>query len=132
MFGAGGASIRVPHLIMAGMPLVNAFVTNIFAIPFSSASGAYTAPQHSIGHYKDIHTRGHVRENTCNIPCRHHLRQDPAISFFLIAMLTVFALYLDIISPRLYNKVRPSPPNLFFGSSRHDLFVCWKQGIHAN
>jgi len=55
-----------------------------------------------------------------------------AISFFLIAMLTVFALYLDIISPRLYNKVRPSPPNLFFGSSRHDLFVCWKQGIHAN
>jgi uncharacterized protein len=41
MFGIGGGSVRVPLLAMTGMPLINAFATNMFAIPFSSATGAF-------------------------------------------------------------------------------------------
>jgi len=117
MFGAGGASIRVPLLTMTGMPLVNAFATNIFAIPFSSISGAYTQ-RHNI-EWKTAKT--FVIGGIFGIIIATFFvgiisEKILAIIFFLIAVMTVFALYLDIISPRLYNKIRPVPSNLFFGS----------------
>jgi len=117
MFGAGGASIRVPLLTMTGMPLVNAFATNIFAIPFSSASGAYTQRHNIEWHIAKIFIIGGmtgiiIATFLVGIVTDKVL----AIIFFLIAMITVFALYLDIISPKIYNKIRPLPSKLFFGS----------------
>ena len=40
MFGIGGSSIRIPLLILAKLPLLGAFGTNLLVIPFSSSVGA--------------------------------------------------------------------------------------------
>lgn len=42
IFGIGGGSIRTPLLYLIGLPLHTAFGINLFTIPFSSISGAYS------------------------------------------------------------------------------------------
>ena len=117
IFGIGGASLRIPLLTMTGMPLINAFATNIFAIPFSSACGAYVQRHNIRWNIAKIFVIGGIA-GIMVATFLVGIVSDKllAIIFFMIAIVTVFALYLDTISPKLYNKIRPLPMNLFFGS----------------
>jgi uncharacterized protein len=117
MFGIGGGSVRIPLLAMAGMPLLNAFATNMFAIPFSSGVGAYIQRKNITW---DV-TRPFVSGALIGIIIATFLvgvlsNQFLAVVFFFAALLTIVGLYLNKISPKIYGKLRPTGFNLFFGA----------------
>ena len=129
MFGIGGGSIRVPLLAMTGMPLVNAFATNMFSIPFSSATGAYVQRKNIKWNIAKIFTIGGV----FGIVIATFLvgivsNKVLAMTFFFAAALTVFGLYLNKVSHKLYSKVKPKPINLLLGAFLGNLIIGLRGG----
>lgn len=129
LFGIGGGSIRVPLLIMTGMPLVNSFATNMFAIPFSSGTGSYV--QRKNIEWKVV--RSFVMGGTLGILIATFLvgviaSKFLAVIFFFAALLTIFGLYLNKISFKIYNCITPSKINLFLGPFFLNLIIGLRGG----
>lgn len=129
MFGIGGGSVRIPLLVLTGMPLLSAFATNMFTIPFSSLTGA-------IVQRENIFWRGakpFVFGATIAIVIATFLTgvfssKVLALIFFFAALLTVFGLYLDRINHKLYDKLKPTGINLFFGAFFGNLVIGLRGG----
>lgn len=116
MFGIGGGSIRIPLLTLAGMPLINAFATNMFAIPFSSCTGAFVQKSNINWKVAKKFTIGAV----LGILIATFLvgiisSKILAIIFFFAALLTILGLYLNKISHKIYERIKPTVFNLFAG-----------------
>ena len=129
LFGIGGGSIRVPLLALTGMPLINAFATNMVAIPFSSTTGAvvqrkninwkiskYFIPGAVLGIIIATYIVGIVTSKVL------------AITFFIAALLTVTGLYLDKISHKIYDKIQPTKKNLFATAFTGNLIIGLRGG----
>jgi uncharacterized protein len=124
MFGIGGGSVRIPLLAMTGMPLINAFATNMFAIPFSSMTGAYVQKKNIKWNITKIFTIGGV----LGIIIATYLTgiiasKVLAVIFFLAALCTILGLYINKISSRIYNKIKPKKINLFAGAFLSNLII---------
>ncbi|NTV23750.1 MAG: sulfite exporter TauE/SafE family protein [Nanoarchaeota archaeon] len=109
MFGIGGGSVRIPLLTLAGMPLLTAFGTNMFAIPFSSGVGAYVQKDNINWKVVRSFTIGAV----LGIVLATFLvgifsSKILAALFFFAAILTIIGLYIKDISPRLYESIKPT------------------------
>jgi uncharacterized protein len=117
MFGIGGGSVRIPLLALTGMPLLNAFATNMFAIPFSSSVGAYIQRKNIVWNV----TKPFVLGALIGVIIATFLigvlsNQFLAVVFFFTALLTIVGLYLNKISPKIYDKLKSTGFNLFFGA----------------
>jgi uncharacterized protein len=115
LFGIGGGSIRIPLLSFAGMSLIGAFATNMFSIPFSSSIGAYVQKKNI--NWKVI--KSFTIGATAGIIVATFLiyfipTNILAIIFFISAMFTIIGLYLDKISLKIYNSLKPTKTNLFW------------------
>jgi uncharacterized protein len=129
LFGIGGGSIRIPLLALAGMPLVNAFATNMFAIPFSSGTGAFVQRRNISWSIVKKFTLGAVFGiliATFLVGIVHS--KILAVVFFFVAIITVFGLYLDSISHRIYEKIMPTFANLFMGGFLSNFIVGLRGG----
>ncbi|HDQ22513.1 MAG TPA: sulfite exporter TauE/SafE family protein [Candidatus Uhrbacteria bacterium] len=129
MFGIGGGSIRVPLLAMTGMSLINAFATNMFAMPFSSATGAYTQRKNIKWGVAKLFTIGgvagiFVATYFVGIVSNKVL----AATFFFAALLTILGLYLNKISHKIYDKIKPTAINLFSGAFLVNLIIGLRGG----
>lgn len=129
MFGIGGGSVRVPLLAMTGMPLINAFATNMFAIPFSSVTGAYTQRKNIKWNVAKLFTLGGV----VGILVATYLvgivsDKFLAVTFFFAALFTIFGLYLNKISHKLYDMIKPTTINLFSGAFFGNLIIGLRGG----
>jgi len=117
MFGIGGGSVRIPLLAMAGMPLINAFAVNMFAIPFCSSAGAFVQRKN----INWVVVKPFVAGGLLSIVLATFIvgfvsSQFLAAVFFFSALLTIAGLYLNKISPKIYDKIRPTNVNLFIGA----------------
>jgi uncharacterized protein len=109
LFGIGGGSIRIPLLMMMGLPIVNAYATNMIAIPFSSGTGAIVQKKNI-----DWQIAKHVIiGGVFGVGLATFL--VGIISPFLLAWIFLFAsiittlgLYLENISPKLSKKITPN------------------------
>ncbi|MBN2331076.1 MAG: sulfite exporter TauE/SafE family protein [Candidatus Aenigmarchaeota archaeon] len=129
IFGIGGGSIRIPLLAMTGMTLIHAFATNMFAIPFSSSIGAYTQRK-NIGWNitKPFVAGALIGIVIATLIVGFVSSQFLATVFLFSAFLTIFGLYLNRISPRVYNKIRPTWFNLFCGGFIANLIIGMRGG----
>lgn len=129
LFGIGGGSVRVPLLAMTGMPLINAFATNMFAIPFSSFTGAYEQRKNIKWNVVKTFTIGAVlgiivATYFVGIVSNKIL----AAVFFFAAILTIFGLYLNKINHKIYDKVKLTSFNLFTGAFLGNLIIGLRGG----
>lgn len=129
MFGIGGGSIRIPLLALTGMPLVNAFATNMFSIPFSSSTGAFVQRNNINWKIAKRFTLGAV----IGILVATFLvgiisSKILALIFFFAALITIFGLYLNKISHRLYERIQPTAFNLFAGGFISNLVIGLRGG----
>ena len=129
LFGIGGGAIKVPLLAMTGMPLINAFAVNMFAIPFSSATGAFfqrknidykAAKPFIIGAVLAIALAtffvGIVSSSVL------------AVLFFLAAVITVIGLYIEQLNGRFYKILKPTTKNLFLGGFITNIIIGLRGG----
>jgi len=117
LFGIGGGSVRIPLLAMTGMPLISAFATNMFAIPFSSGIGAFVQRKNiSWRILKAFVLGGLLGIVIATIIAGIVQSRVLAATFFIASLLTVWGLYLDKTNPELYGKIRLTPLNLFAGA----------------
>ena len=124
MFGIGGGSIRVPLLALTGMPLINAFATNMFSIPFTSVTGAFIHRKNIKWDVVKIFTLGGV----LGIVIATFIvgivsSQMLALMFFFAAIVTIIGLYLDKLHFELYDSIRATPINLFISSFIGNLII---------
>jgi len=116
LFGIGGGSVRIPLLIMAGVPIINAYATNMIAIPFSSATGAFTQRINidwNIVKYVIVGGSIGVALATFFVGMLSPLL---LVWIFLFAsILTTIGLYLDIISTKLSDKIHANKWNVTIG-----------------
>jgi uncharacterized protein len=129
LFGIGGGSIRIPLLTMMGLPLINAFATNMFAIPFSSGTGAYVQRKNIEWKVVKNFTIGGV----LGIVIATFLvgiisNKFLAIVFFFSSILTIFGLYLNKINIKIYNRIRPTNFNLFIAPFLSNLIIGLRGG----
>lgn len=109
IFGIGGGSIRIPLLNLAGLPLINAFGINLFIIPFSSLIGAITHRKNinkKVGIYVIIGgTLGSIiGAYFVGLISNIFL----AILFVITAIITVLAIYLETLVPKLSHEINPN------------------------
>lgn len=114
MFGIGGGSIKIPLLTLMGMPLINAFATNMLAIPFSAITGAVVQRKNIDWRVARFFTTGGVlgiivATFFANVFPSYVL----ALIFVTAAMFTIFGLYLDEFNHKLYESISPTRRNLF-------------------
>ncbi|RKY56452.1 MAG: hypothetical protein DRP89_01315 [Candidatus Neomarinimicrobiota bacterium] len=110
MFGIGGGSVRIPLLNLAGLPLISAFGINLFVIPFSSFVGALKHRENinkNIGVYMIVGGALGSIAGAISVGLIPNLAL--AIIFAIIAILTVFGIYLDKIDPRISQALDPTP-----------------------
>ncbi len=110
MFGIGGGSVRIPLLNLAGLPLISAFGINLFVIPFSSFVGALKHRENinkNIGVYMIVGGALGSIAGAISVGLIPNLAL--AIIFAIIAILTVFGIYLDKIAPRISQALDPTP-----------------------
>lgn len=116
LFGIGGGSVRIPLLVMAGVPIINAYATNMIVIPFSSATGAFTQRINidwSIAKYVIVGGSIGVALATFFVGMLSPLL---LVWIFLFAsILTTIGLYLDIISTKLSDKIHANKWNVTIG-----------------
>ena len=129
VFGIGGGSVRIPLLAVAGMPLINAFATNMFAIPFSSSMGAYVQRKN----IKWVVVKPFAAGGLLGIAIATFIvglvsSRFLAAVFFFAALLTIVGLYLNKISPKIYDRLRPTRFNLFFGAFIANLVIGLRGG----
>jgi uncharacterized protein len=116
LFGIGGGSVRIPLLVMAGVPIINAYATNMIAIPFSSATGAFTQRINidwNIVKYVIIGGAFGVALATFFVGMLSPLL---LVWIFLFAsILTTIGLYLDVISAKLSERIQSNKWNVIIG-----------------
>jgi len=117
IFGIGGGSVRIPLLNIFGMPLLSAFAVNMFVIPFSQSVGAYT---HRKNIDKNIALHAVIGGVLGSIAGAIFTGLVPtlilSIIFVAVALLTIVGVYLDRISPKLYQRLTPSLKNVVLGT----------------
>lgn len=129
LFGIGGGSIRVPLLIFSGMPMVTAFATNMFAIPFTSATGAFIQRRNINKKVVLYFTTGGVGGIIiATFLANTVATQVLAITFFVAAVITIFGLYLDKINHHIYDKIKPTKVNLFCAAFVGNLIIGLRGG----
>ena len=109
-FGIGGGSVRTPLVYIAGLPLLSAYGINLLVIPFSSLVGALT-------HRKNIDwklARYLVIGGTLGTTISAFLAGFIptlvlAIIFVIISIITVLGIYFERISPKMAQKINPTP-----------------------
>ena len=109
IFGIGGGSVRIPLLNLAGLDLITAFAINLFVIPFSSFMGAIT-------HKKNINKKvaiyviigGTLGSVTGALFTGLLSKLILSLLFIASAIITVFAIHLDKIMPKLSQKIHPT------------------------
>lgn len=117
IFGIGGGSVRIPLLNIFGMPLLSAFAVNMFVIPFAQSVGAYT-------HRKNIDKNialhaviGGVLGSIAGAIFTGLVSTlTLSIIFVAVALLTIVGVYLDRISPKLYQRLTPNWKNIVLGT----------------
>jgi uncharacterized protein len=129
MFGIGGGSVRIPLLIMTGMPIIIAFGTNMFSIPFTSSTGAYIQRKNIDWEVSKKFTIGAV----IGIVIATFLTsifssKFLAVIFFSAAIITIFGLYINKINHLIYEKIKPTSKNLFFGGLFANLIIGLRGG----
>ena len=129
VFGIGGGSVRIPLLVMTGMPLIVAFATNMFSIPFTSATGAYV--QRNNIDWKIVWwfiagaTIGIIIATLfVGIVSSRVL----AVMFFLAAIATVLGLYLENISKRASDAIKADRKTLFASAFFGNLIIGLRGG----
>ena len=113
MFGIGGGSVRIPLLNLVGLPLLSAFGINLFVIPFSSSVGALSQRKNidrKIAIYVII--GGILGSIAGAFSVGFIPTLVLAIIFVVTAFVTAFGMYLDRITPRIYQKIDPSQKNI--------------------
>ncbi|MCR4335958.1 MAG: sulfite exporter TauE/SafE family protein [archaeon] len=129
LFGIGGGSVRIPLLVFAGVPLINAFGINMFAIPFSSVAGAYVQRKNiDWVALNPFALGGLIGIVIATIAVGFAPDSFLAVVFFLSAILTIAGLYLDKISPAFYDTLKPTKHNLFFGAFFANILIGLRGG----
>ncbi|MCC7570731.1 sulfite exporter TauE/SafE family protein [Candidatus Micrarchaeota archaeon] len=129
MLGIGGGSIRVPLLSFAGMPLINAFATSMFAIPFSSLIGAYTQRKNIDWKIAKIFTVGAVLGIIIATVLVGFLSNEIlALLFFFATLISIGGLYLNKINKKLFDYLKPTTVNLFFGGFLGNIIIGLRGG----
>jgi len=117
MFGIGGGPIRIPLLIMAGMPILQAYATNMFSIPFCSATGAYIHRNNITWKVTKPFTAGGITGISVASFFVGIVPATVLAAFlFFASILTTIGLYLRDLNDALYRKMRPTRPALFGGA----------------
>ena len=129
LFGIGGGSIRIPLLVLSGMPIVVAFGTNMFCIPFTSSMGAYVQRKNIIWSVAKVFTLGAVLGIIVATALVGVFSDGVlAIVFFVSGILTVLGLYLQELNGRIYKLLRPTKLRLFFGALVTNLVIGLRGG----
>ncbi len=116
-FGIGGGSIRIPLLNVAGFPLITAYGTNLFVIPFSSAMGVYTQQKNVNWDFAPYIILGGIFGSLLGAVFAGFL--DPvflAFTFVGVSILTVLGINLSQIHPELADKIEPTRVNIVGGT----------------
>jgi len=129
MFGIGGGSVRIPLLVLIGMSIKSAFGVNLFVIPFSSLTGAFThrrniewkiagymIPAGIGGSILGAHFVGKFSDFTL------------VMLFFIVSIITVIGVHLQRIAPGLTAKLRPGLIPVFSGTFFLNLLIGLRGG----
>jgi uncharacterized protein len=129
LFGIGGGSVRVPLLALTGMPLLAAFATNMFAIPFSSAEGAFVQRKNIEWKVAKVFTTGGVIGIIiATILTGVVSSKLLAITFFVAAIITMYGLYLNKLNHHLYEHIHETKKNAFFGAMAANFIIGLRGG----
>ena len=116
LFGIGGGSVRIPLLIMTGVPIINSYATNMFVIPFSSATGSFVQRINidwNIVKYVIVGGVLGVGLATFFVGMLSPLIL--AWIFLFASVITTIGLYLDVISVRLSEKIKSNRWSVILG-----------------
>jgi uncharacterized protein len=112
--GIGGGSIRIPLLFLIGIPLINAYAINLFTIPFSSFFGAYVQRRNiNKKILKPLLFGALIGLLISSFLIGFILERFLVILFLIVVVITVIGIYLDELSPFLYNLIKPTKLNFF-------------------
>ncbi|MFT4309190.1 MAG: sulfite exporter TauE/SafE family protein [Candidatus Woesearchaeota archaeon] len=116
LFGIGGGSIRIPLLMMMGLPIVNAYATNMIAISFSSGTAALVQRKNidwKMAYYVMI--GGVIGVGLATLLVGIISPIILAWIFLFASIVTTLGLYLESISPKLSGRIHPNKTNVVSG-----------------
>ncbi len=107
IFGIGGGSVRIPLLNLTGLPLLSAFATNLFVIPFSSALGARSHNQNIVWELVPYITCGGIIGSVLGALLTGFIPTLMlAILFVVLAIITIFGIHFEKLAPKMDEKIR--------------------------
>jgi uncharacterized protein len=116
LFGIGGGSVRIPLLVMTGLPIINAYATNMIAIPFSSGTSSYIQRKNVDWNIVKYVIIGGLFGVTLATLLVGMISPFVLVWIFLFAsILTTTGLYLDTLNGKLSEKIKPTPLNVISG-----------------
>ncbi len=118
-FGIGGGSIRIPLLSLIGFPLIAAYGMNLIALPFSSFIGAMSQRKNidlRLGAYMVLGGAFGTIIGTLIVFDLAASTLLLAIIFLIVSIISVVAMNLHRISPKLSEQLSPTFNNLVSGT----------------
>jgi len=128
MFGIGGGTVRIPLLVLTGLPLLSAFAINFLVIPFSSLVGAVTQRKNIS---KEIVLYAIIGGVVGEVIGAYFVGFIPtlilAIIFVTLCIIIVFMINSKKIVPKTTQKIKPNKKNIFSSS----FFVSFITGLRG-
>lgn len=117
LFGIGGGAIRIPLLALSGMPMIQAYGINLFIIPFSSVTGAWSHRRNIQWQFAPWVVLGGALGSLAGAALTGLFQPLVlALIFVAAAVLSVAGIYANSVLPRLAKKMPVSKPTLVFGA----------------
>ena len=118
-FGIGGGSIRIPLLNLLGFTLIAAYGMNLIALPISSFIGAMSQKKNIDMHLGGYMILGGVLGTVIGTLIAFDFAASAlilALIFLLVSIVSVVAMNLHNLAPKVSEEFSPSFNNLFSGT----------------
>ena len=119
LFGIGGGAIRIPLLNFLGFTLIAAYGMNLIALPVSSFMGAMSQKQNIDMHLGGYMILGGTLGTVIGTLIAFNFAESAlllALIFLLVSIVSVVAMNLHNLAPKVSKEFSPSFSNLFSGT----------------
>lgn len=134
-FGIGGGSIRIPLLNLLGFTLIAAYGMNLIALPVSSFMGAMSQRQNIDMHLGRYMILGGSLGTVIGTLIAFNFAESAlllALIFLLVSIVSVVAMNLHNLAPRVSKEFSPSFNNLVSGTLVFNILTGMRGGSEGS
>jgi uncharacterized membrane protein YfcA len=134
-FGIGGGSIRIPLLNLLGFTLIAAYGMNLIALPISSFMGAMSQRQNIDMHLGRYMILGGSLGTVIGTLIAFNFAESAlllALIFLLVSIVSVVAMNLHNLAPRVSKEFSPSFNNLVSGTLVFNILTGMRGGSEGS